>query len=212
MRLILTLRWYRESVMHIVKRGVEMRDSVLSRVIDRLVANARAIRGAPEAIVLVVIIGIGISGFGFRHYRERLADMNGLLALQERMLTEYRTKLTEAETQVGKLTTALADAEKSLKAAKDRPRSVENHSRDPGSLYEDNNPIAEVNDPKIDLDQKRITFPAVNSANLLQANKLYEFQDWKLACGGTRLYAMVTDGASREFSYSPLTCKIVGSR
>jgi len=134
MRLILTQRWYRESVMHIVKPGVEMRNSVLSRVIDRLVANTRAIRGAPEAIVLVVIIGIGISGFGFRYDRERLADLDKRLASQERLLTEYRTKLTEAETQVGKLTTALADAEKSLQASKDKPRSVENHSRDPGSL------------------------------------------------------------------------------
>jgi uncharacterized coiled-coil protein SlyX len=212
MRLILTLRWYRESVMHIVKRGVKMRNSLLSQVIDRLVANARAIRGAPEAIVLVMIVGIGISGFGFRHYRERLADLNGRLASQERRLTEYRTKLTEAETQVAKLTTALADAEQSLRAAKDRPRSVENLSRDPASLYEDNNPIAQIKDPKIDLDQKRITFPAVDSTNLLQTNKLYEFQNWKLACGGTRLYNMVTDGTPRNFSYSPLTCKIVGSR
>ena len=189
-----------------------MRNSVLSRVIDRLVANTRAIRGAPEAIVLVMIVGIGITGFGFRHYRERLADLNGRLASQDRLLTEYRTKLTEAETQVGKLTTTLADAEKSLRAEKDTPRSVENHSRDPGSLYDNNNPIARVNDPKIDLDQKRIMFPVVNSANLLQTNKLYEFQNWKLTCGGTRLYSMVADGASRDFSYSPLTCKIVGSR
>ena len=128
MRLILTQRWYRESVMHIVNRGVEMRNSVLSRVIDRLVANARAIRGAPEAIVLVMIVGIGISGFGFRHYRERLADLNGRLASQDRLLTEYRTKLTEAETQIGKLGTALAAAEKSFRASKDRPRLVENAS------------------------------------------------------------------------------------
>jgi hypothetical protein len=98
---------------------------------------------------------------------------------------------------VGTLITALADAEKSLRAARDRPKSVENHSRDPGSLYEDNNPIAQVQDPKIDLDQKRITFPVVNSPNLLQTNKLYEFQNWKLACGGTRLYNMVTDGITR---------------
>jgi uncharacterized coiled-coil protein SlyX len=168
-------------IRHLTKRGgVEMQDGFLSRIIDRAAANARAIRGAPEAIVLVVIIGIGISGFGVWYDRERLADLNGGLASQDRLLTEYRTKLTEAETQVGKLTTALAAAEKSLRAVKDRPRSDENHSRDPGSLYEDNNPIAQVKDPKIDLDQKRITFPAVNSANLLQTDKLYEFQNWKV--------------------------------
>ena len=159
-----------------------------------------------------MIVGIGISGFGFLHYRERVADLNGRLASQDRLLTEYRTKLTEAGTQIEKLTAALADAERNLRAAKAVPRSGENRSRDPGSLYEDNNLIAQVQAPEIDLDQKRITFPTVNSESLLQTNKLYEFQNWKLACGGTRLYNMVTDGASREFSYSPLTCKIVGSR
>jgi len=212
MRLILTQRWYRESVIHIVKPGVEMRNSLLSQVIDRLVANTRAIRGAPEAIVLVMILGIGISGFGFLHYRERLADLNGQLASQDRLLTEYRTKLTDAGTQVGTLTAALADAEKSLRAVKGRPRSVENHSRDPARLYEDNNPIAQVNDPKIDRYTKKVTFPIVNSTNLLQTDKVYEFQNWKLACGGTQLYSTTNDGSGSQYSYSPLPCKIVGSR
>jgi len=79
-------------------------------------------------------------------------------------------------------------------------------------LYEDNNPIAQVQDPTIDLDQKKVTFAAVNSGYILQTNKLYQFQNWKLARGGTRLYNMISDGASREFAYSPLSCKIVGSR
>jgi hypothetical protein len=160
----------------------------------------------------VVIVGIGISGFGFQHYRERLADLNAELGSRDRLLTEYRTKLTEAETQVAKLTSALAAAEKRLTAANDRPILAENPSRDPHSLYEDNNPIAQVQDPKIDLDQKRVTFAAVNSGYILQTHKLYQFQNWKLVCGGTRLYNMVNDGASPEFSYSPLICKIVGSR
>src|SRR6516225_1738005 len=185
---------------------------LLSRIIDRLVANARAIRGAPEAVSLVVVVAVGTSSFGFRHYRERLADLNERLASQDRLLIEYRTKLTDGGTQIEKLTAALADVEKRLRAAKAIPGSVEDRSRDPKSLYEDNNAIAQVQDPKIDLDQKRITFPSVNSANLLQTNKLYEFQNWKLACGGTRLHNMISDGASREFSYSHLTCKIVGSR
>ena len=185
----------------------------VGRIIDRLVADARVIRGAPEAIVLVGIIVFGVSYSGFQHFhRERVADLNGRLASQDQLLAEYWTKLTETGTQIEKLTTALADAEKSPRTVRDRPRSVENRSRDPGSLYEDNNPIAQVQAPKIDLDQKRITFPAVNSESLLQTTQLNEFQNWKLASGGTRLYNMVTDGASREFSYSPLTCKIVGSR
>lgn len=109
------------------------------------------------------------------------------------------------------LTAALAAAEKRLSAAKNEPIDVEKRSRDPRSLYDGNTPIAQVQDPNIDLDQKKVTFPSVSAGVILQA-KLYEFQNWKLTCGGTRLYNMVSDGGSREFSYSPLTCKIVGNR
>ena len=62
------------------------------------------------------------------------------------------------------------------------------------------------------MEKKKITFPIVNAAVILGADKVYEFHDWKLACGGTKMYNMVNDGAAREFSYSPLTCKIVGNR
>jgi hypothetical protein len=85
-----------------------MQSGFLSRSVDRLVANARAIRGAPEAILLVVIGGIGICGFGFQHYRDRLADLNAQLVSRDRLLTEYRTKLTEAETQAMKLTQCIS--------------------------------------------------------------------------------------------------------
>jgi uncharacterized coiled-coil protein SlyX len=196
-----------------------MQDGFRSRIIDRLVANARAIRGAPEAIGVVAIIAMGIAAFGFQQSRERLAELNERLATQDRVLgdyrtklAEYRTKLTEAGTQIEKLSTSLADAEKRVTAAKDIPRSVENRARDPGSLYEDNNRIAQVQDPKIDLDQKTITFPAVSSGAILETNKLYEFQNWKLTCGGTRLFHMVSVHGSNEFSYSPLACKIVANR
>jgi hypothetical protein len=192
--------------------GVEMQSGFLSQSVDRLVANARVIRGATEAILSVVIVAIGICGFGFQHYRERLADLDAQLLSRDRLLAEYRTKLTEAETQTAKLTSALAAAEKRLTAAKDKPVLVENPSRDPHSLYEDNNPIGQVQDPKIDIDQRKVTFAAVNSGYILQTNKLYEFQNWKLACGGTRLYNMVSDGVSPDFSYSPLVCKIVENR
>ena len=185
-----------------------MQSGFLSRSVDRLVANARVIRGAPEAILLMVIVGTGIGGFGFQHYRERFADLNAQLASRDRLPTEYRTKLTEAETQVVKLTSVLAATEKRLTAANDRSISVENRSRDPHTLYEDNNPIAQVQDPKIDLDQKKVTFAVVNSGYILQTSKLYQFHDW------ARLYNMVSDGASPEFSYSPLICKLweVGDR
>jgi hypothetical protein len=51
---------------------------------------------------------------------------------------------------------------------------------------------------QIDLDKRKITFPALNAEVVLGLNKFYEFQDWKLACGGTQLYSMVGD--SRETS------------
>jgi len=92
-----------------------MQSGLLSRSVDRLVANARVIRGAPEAILSVVIVEIGICGFSFQHYRERLADLNAQLVSRDQLLTECRTKLTEAETQVAKLTSALADTEKRLR-------------------------------------------------------------------------------------------------
>ena len=94
--------------------GVEMQRGFLSRSVDRLVANARVIRGAPEAILVMVIVAIGICGFGFQHCRERLGDLNAQLGSRDRLLTEYRTKLTEAETQIVKLTGALDTAEKRL--------------------------------------------------------------------------------------------------
>ena len=60
----------------------------LSRIIDRVVANARAIRGAPEAIAVAGIIAVGMSYFAFQHYRERLADLNERLAAADRISGE----------------------------------------------------------------------------------------------------------------------------
>ena len=52
----------------------------------------------------------------------------------------------------------------------------------------------------------------MNASTALESNKVYRFQDWKLACGGTQFYNMVQGGAAPEFSYAPLTCKILGHR
>jgi hypothetical protein len=152
-----------------------------------------------------------------RFDRADLSALNDRIASQERLLTDYRTKLKgatpdEAATQIEKLTSLLAETQKSLSEAKNKPISVGNLSRDPRQLYEDNNPIALTQDPKIDLDRKKIAFPVVNATVILGTNKVYQFQDWKLACGGTQLYNMIDDGVAREFSYSPLICKIVGIR
>jgi hypothetical protein len=195
-----------------------MERGLLVRIIDRAVANARVIRGAPEAIALTAIIAVGMSYLGLQQFdRERVAALNDRIASQERLLTDYRTKLKgatpeEAVAQIDKLTSLLAETQKRMTETRGRPASDEKRSRDPRRLYDDNKPIALVHDPKIDLDKKKMTFPEVNAEVILGANKFYEFQDWKLMCGGTQLYSMVSDGSGREFSYSPLTCKIVGSR
>ena len=185
---------------------------------DRAVANARVLRGAPEAVALVGVITIGVSYFAFDDlHRERVAALNETIASQERLLANYRTKLNgatpeEAASQIEKLASQLAETQRSLSVAKSNPVSVETRSRDPRRLYDDNKPIALASDPKLDLDKKKIIFPAVNADALLGANKTYEFQDWKLTCGGTQLYSMISEGSGNEYSYSPLVCKIVGSR
>jgi hypothetical protein len=197
----------------------EMEHGLFGRITDRVAANARVIRRAPEAIALTGIITLVGCYFAFQHFhRESVAALKDRSASQERLLADYRTKLRgatpdETATQIEKLTSLLAETQKNLSEAKSKPVSVENPSRDPRRLYEDNNPIADVQDPKLDLDNKKIIFPAVNSITILGANKLYEFRTWKLECGGgTRLYNMVSNSAGYDYSYSPLICKIVGNR
>jgi hypothetical protein len=195
-----------------------MEHGFLAPMTDRIAANVRVIRGAPEAIALAALVAAGISYFGsLQLHRERVATLNETIASHERLLSDYRTKLKgatpdEVASQIEKLTRFLADAQKSLSLTTSQPVSVENRSRDPRRLYEDNNPIAMTQDPKIDLERKKITFPLVSAAVILGINKVYEFQGWKLACGGTQLYNAATDGVGHEYSYSPLTCKILGNR
>jgi hypothetical protein len=205
-------------VVSIAKVKSEMERGFLARIIDRVAANARVIRRAPEAVALMGIMVVGVSYIGFQHYhRERVAALNERIASQEGLLAEYRTKLKgatpdEVATQIGNLTSLLDDARKSLREAKSKPASVENRSRDPRRLYEDNDPIALTQDPKIDTDRKKIIFPVVSASVILEINKVYEFQNWKVTCGGTQLYSTVADGVGHEYSYSPLTCKILGNR
>jgi hypothetical protein len=205
-----------DSVIPIIAVMSDMDPGFLARIIDRLAANAWVIRGAPEAVALVGIVTLGISYFALQHlHHERAAALSDRIASQERLLSEYRTKLKGAEAaaaQIENLTSSLARAQESLRQAKTTPVSIEKQSRDPRRLYEGNSPIAMTQDPKVDLEKKKITFPIVNAAVILGTNKVYEFHDWKLACGGTRLYNMTNDGEAREFSYSPLTCKILGNR
>lgn len=196
-----------------------MEHGFVARITDRAVANARVIRRAPEAIALMGVITLSVSFFAFQHfYGERAVALNARIASQEGLLTDYRTKLRgatpdEAATQIEKMTSLLADAQKNLSEAKSKPVSADKRSRDPRRLYEDDNPIAEVQDPKLDLDNRRIIFPTINSTTIVETNKLYEFRTWKLQCGGgTRLYNMVSNNTRYDYSYSPLICKIVGNR
>jgi hypothetical protein len=194
----------------------DMDPGLTARIIDRVVANARVIRGAPEAVALVGIITLGVSYFAFQHFhREAVDALDDKISSQERLLIDYRAKLEgteQAAAQIEKLTSSLAAAQESLRQAKTTPVSIGKESRDPRRLYEGNSPIALTQDPKVDLEKKKITFPIVNAAVILATNKVYEFHDWKLACGGTQMYNMVNDGAARDFSYSPLICRIVGNR
>ena len=185
---------------------------------NRILANFANIKAAPEGFLLLMIIAIGVSYLAFQRVeREHLAVLETKIAEREALITEYRSKLNvatpdQAANEIEKLTKTLADAQRNLNEAKTKAASLDVRPRDPRSLYEEDNPIASVRDPKIDLDNKKITFPAVTSSVILGINKSYQFQNWKLACGSTQVYNAVRNGAAREFSYAPLTCKIVGSR
>ena len=181
-------------------------------------ANFAGIKAAPEAFLLLLIISIGVSYLAFQRAQgERLAVLETRIAEREALIAEYRTKLNgatpeQAANEIEKLTKTLAEAQRSLDEAKTKAASFDVRPRDPRSLYDEDNPIASVRDPKIDLDNKKITFPVVTSSVILGINKSYQFQNWKLACGSTQVYNAARNGAAREFSYAPLTCKIVGNR
>ena len=179
----------------------------------RVLANFSAIKAAPEAFLLLMMITIGVSHLAFQPVEgEHLAVVENKIAAREALIAEYRSKLNGAASEVEKLKERLADAQRNLNEAKAKATSVDVRPRDPRSLYDEDNPIALVRDPKIDLNNKKITFPAATSSVILGINKSYQFQNWKLACGSTQVYNAVRNGAAREFSYAPLTCKIVGNR
>ena len=182
-------------------------------VLGRARSNFAGIAAAPEAFLLAMIITIGVSYLAFQRVQaEQLAILENKIAEREALITEYRGKLNRATNEIERLTKALADTQTNLNEARTRAASLEVRPRDPRSLYDEDNPIAVVRDPKIDLDNKKITFPVVTSSVILGINKSYQFQNWKLACGSTQVYNTVRNGAAREFSYAPLTCKIMGNR
>jgi hypothetical protein len=209
------------------KRFITETDGTISDIKYGMVAwffvrvrkNASVLAGAPEAFALIAIIVFGISYFALEQFhRERLVVLNDRVASQEALLTEYRTKLKgatpeEAANQIAQLKITLSDTQTRLdNGVKNKPVALENSSRDSLRLYQDNTAVASVQDPKFDFDNKTVTFAAVTSRVLLGINKSYEFRDWKLICGGTKVYGDVRTGTVHEFSYSSLTCKIAGNR
>jgi hypothetical protein len=46
----------------------DMKHGLTARIVDRSVANARVITGAPEAVALVGIIVLGVSYFTLQHF------------------------------------------------------------------------------------------------------------------------------------------------
>jgi hypothetical protein len=197
----------------------DIKSGMAAWLFDRVRKNAGVLAGAPEAFALIAIIVFGISYFALEQFhRERLAVLNDRVVSQEALLTEYRTKLKgatpeEAANQIAQLKITLRDTQTSLdNGVKNKPVALENSARDSLRLYQNSTAVASVQEPKFDPDNKTVTFAAVTSRVLLGINKSYEFRDWKLICGGTRVYADVRNGAAHEFSYSPLTCKIAGNR
>jgi hypothetical protein len=188
------------------------------RVRNRTRTNLAGIKAAPEAFLVLMIITIGVSYLVLQRIQnEHLAVLENKIAERETLITEYRSKLNgatpeHAAREIERLTKTLADAQRNLAEAKTKAASLDVRPRDPRSLYQEDNPIASVRDPKIDLDNKKITFPVVTSSVILGINKSYQFQNWKLACGSTQVYNTSRNGAAPEFSYAPLTCKILGNR
>ena len=150
-----------------------MANGLVARIADRIVANARVVRGAPEALAFLGIMTLGFSYLVLQQFhRERLAALNDRIASQEVMLGKYRTKLKgatpeQAAAQIEQLTNLLGDTHKVLNELKSRLASTESLPRDPRRLYQDNDIIALTQDPKVDLDKKTVMFPAVTSQVLL---------------------------------------------
>jgi hypothetical protein len=188
-----------------------MQGGFLARVVDRARANVGGVRAAPEAFALLAIIAFGIPCFGLRHvYGERLAVLEGKLTAQRALLADYRTELRRASpepagAQIERLREMAAGTQARAKDHDARPR-------DPQRLYTDNIPVALVGNPTVNMDEKTVTFPEVTAGVLLATDRPYEYQNWKLSCGGTQSYSALGDGATREFSYSHLICRIVGGR
>jgi hypothetical protein len=72
-----------DPVTSIIQAMSDMEHGFFPRIIDRAVANARVIRGAPEAVALMGIITLGVSYFAFQHFHgESVAALNDRISDQ----------------------------------------------------------------------------------------------------------------------------------
>jgi hypothetical protein len=195
-----------------------MRQQFVASVVDRVRANADAVRAAPEAFIIVAIAALAIPCIAIpRHFGGRFATLQSNLAVQAALAADYRAQLREAAPEeaaarIGRLTALTASLQKRLYDADEKIAALQRGRRDARRLYADDSPIATVEDPKVDAAHGRVTFPLVTSGSLLSVDRPYEYRDWKLACGGSQSYSVVDDTAAPEFSYSHLICRIVGVR
>jgi hypothetical protein len=180
-------------------------------MVERARANADGVSAAPEAFVVVAIVAFGIPCLVLRQsYGERLAVLEGKLATQQALLADYRTKLRGAA--AGRAAARIEQLTALAAGTQARVKDRDHRTRDPQRLYADDTPVALVAAPTINADEKTLTFPEVTAEILLATDRPYQYKNWKLSCGGTQSYSALGDGATREFSYSHLICKIVGDR
>jgi hypothetical protein len=183
----------------------------LARTVERARANAGGVGAAPEAFVALAIVASGVPCFALRHvYGERLAVLEGKLATQQALLADYRTKLRGAS--AGQTAPQIEDPTALAAGTQARIKDRDRRTRDLQQLYADDLPVALVAAPTVNSDEKTLTFPEVTAATLLATDRPYQYKDWKLSCGGTQSYSALGDGATREFFYSHLICRIVGDR
>src|SRR6266850_1799197 len=98
----------------------------------RVLANFSAIKAAPEAFLLLMMITIGVSYLAFQRVEgEHLAVVENKIAARGALTAEYRSKLNGATSEIEKLRETLADAQRNLNDAKTKAAPVDVRPRDP---------------------------------------------------------------------------------
>jgi hypothetical protein len=189
-----------------------MWDEFLARLVERVRANAAGVEAAPEAFVVLAVIAFGLPCLALQHsYGERVAELQSKLATQQALLADHRAKLRAASST--RDVAAQTEEPRPLAAGMQaRGKDRDRRTRDLERFYADDIPVALVAAPPVNSDEKTLTFPEITSATLLATDRPYQYKNWILSCGGAQSYSTRGGGATRQFSYSHLICKIVGDR